>query len=345
MPRRRIAILSTAHIHTKGFIEQLAKHPDGNAVHAVWDDVTDRGTRYAASCGARFVPEMRAVLSDPLVDAFLICAENTRHLPLLEQALPVGKPVMCEKPLVTTSKEAGRVRALLAKHPVPLVCGYFKPFSGEMRAVAAAIQQGRFGTITSIRYRNAHHAAYGRWFDDAAVRWFTDPALSGGGAFMDMGTHAVHLLRSLMGPVTAVTATIGNRCGIYPQVDDHGIALLRFAKPSGSVPLLGVVEASWIHQGGPSGLEIQGTKAALWHEGGRYVIGAPGAAGEPLEATAGRPATVDRLIACLDGKLSAQELADDQAAYLDAVAIMEAAYHSSKNQAWVEIAEARAQGA
>jgi hypothetical protein len=42
------------------------------------------------------------------------------------------------------------------------------------------------------------HAAYGRWFDSPDLAWFTDPTLAGGGAFMDMGTHAVHCLRSLI---------------------------------------------------------------------------------------------------------------------------------------------------
>ena len=44
------------------------------------------------------------------------------------------------------------------------------------------------------------------------------------GAFMDMGTHAVHRLISVLGPVEKVMVTIGNAAGIYPDVDDHGIA-------------------------------------------------------------------------------------------------------------------------
>ncbi len=38
-----IAILSTAHIHTKSFIENLVKATDGRKAYAIWDDVADRG--------------------------------------------------------------------------------------------------------------------------------------------------------------------------------------------------------------------------------------------------------------------------------------------------------------
>lgn len=339
-----IALLSTAHIHTKGFIDNLKKGEDGRRAYAVWDDVADRGRRYAEGCGARFEPSLDALLADPQVHGYLICAENTRHLALLERAVATGKPVMCEKPLVASTVELARARAALAKQRAPVVCGYFKPFSGEMRAIAQLVREGAFGTLTSVRYRNAHHAAYGRWFDSPDLAWFTDPALAGGGAFMDMGTHAVHLLRSLFGPVEAVSATIANRCGAYPKVDDHGMAFLRFAASPGATPLLGIVEASWVHQGGPGGLEIQGTKAALWSEGGKYVVGKPGEAAKPVTPIEGRPATVDRLIAALRGTIPADELKADQEAFCDAVAIMEAAYRSNDRKAWVEIGKAAAAG-
>jgi predicted dehydrogenase len=34
-----------------------------------------------------------------------ICAENTRHVPLLKAAIPAGKPIFCEKPFTATAAE------------------------------------------------------------------------------------------------------------------------------------------------------------------------------------------------------------------------------------------------
>lgn len=327
-----IAVLSTAHIHTKGFLDNLAKGADGRKAYAIWDDVADRGRRYASQYNARFERRLGKLLRDKSVDGFLICAENTRHWRLLRKALPAGKPVMCEKPLCTTVREARKVAALLAKHPAKLFCGYYLPFSGPMQAVRQMLAGNAFGAVTRVRFRNAHHAAYGRWFDNPDLQWFANPSLSGGGALMDMGTHAVHLLRTLLGPVTEVWATLGNQSGIYPAVDDFGIAHLRFA--SG---VLGTVEAAWTQTGGIGGLEVVGPDKALWNTGKDYVIGAPKQEPTPLASLPARPVSVDRLVATILGQVSDEELAGDLSAILDSVAILEAAYASGRCGKWVKV--------
>ena len=54
----KIGFVSTAHIHTKGFIEKILKATDGRKVGGVWDDVADRGRRYAEMAGAPFVADL-----------------------------------------------------------------------------------------------------------------------------------------------------------------------------------------------------------------------------------------------------------------------------------------------
>jgi predicted dehydrogenase len=324
-----IAFISTAHIHTKSFIENILKATDGRKVAAVWDDDAARGQRYAATAGAPFVPDLKALLADPAVDGLVICAENTRHLPLLREVLPAGKPVFCEKPLVTSLADLREIRALVQKYPVPLFCGYFQPWSGAMRAAAKLVHDGALGKITRIRYRNAHHAAYGRWFDNPDLQWFVDPALSGGGAFMDMGTHALHLVRTLFGPVSEVWAEIGNHSGQYPAVDDFGVAQLRFG--SG---VLGTVEAAWTQTGGLDGLEVVGSEKTLWNTAQGYVITG---AKEPIAPLADEPTRIDRLVAIIQGKIDAATLRADLDATLDTVAIMAAAYDAAKKGSWVKV--------
>jgi len=328
-----IAFLSTAHIHTKSFIKDISGGTDGRRVYAIWDDVADRGQRYAEQCGAKFVADINALLADDQVDAVAICAENARHLPLLEKALAVRKPVFCEKPIVTTVADARRVVALLKKQPTILMSGYFQPFSGTMQSVAQMLGQQDFGKVTRARFRNAHHAAYGHWFDNPDLQWFHDPSLAGGGALMDMGTHAVHLLRTLFGPVMEVWATVRNEAAVYPRVDDFGVAHLRFA--SG---VLGTVEAAWTQTGGIGGLEVVGTTASLWNDGKNYVVGKPGCDPALVAPLAERPTRMDRLVAAVEGRLSAEELRSDLDAAMDTVAIMEAAYESSRIGTWVKVA-------
>ncbi len=329
----RLAFVSTAHIHARPFLEWTRDATDGRVVHAVWDDVPARGQRHAGLARARFEPDLGALLRDPAVDGFVLCAENTRHLALLEQLLPTGKPVLCEKPLATTGADARAIAALWRKNPATLLCGYFLPFTAELQAVGGMVARREFGRITQVRIRNSHGGAYARLFDSADLRWFTEPGLAGGGAFMDVGAHAVHLARTVFGPVTEAWAEIGNHSGIYPSCDDYGVAHLRFA--SGA---LGTIEASWTETGGENGLEIVGAEKSLWKSGSAYVTGCHGR-GEPQPLVPGeaRPAQINRLVAAIRGELASEELRADLIACVDAVAIMGACYASAKTGRWVKV--------
>ena len=51
-----IAFLSAAHIHTRGFLESIAKKEDCRAA-VIWDDMAERGQRYADEYGAEYSGE------------------------------------------------------------------------------------------------------------------------------------------------------------------------------------------------------------------------------------------------------------------------------------------------
>lgn len=329
-----IALLSAAHTHTRGFLKAIAEK-DNTTLVALWDDVEDRGRRFAAESGAEYSADLGATVARRDVDGFIICAENTRHLPLLKAAIPAGKPIFCEKPFTATVADAAEAMALIRKHRTIVHMGYFQPFTAAVQGVLRHVASGALGKITHARYRNAHHAAYGRWFDAPDVAWFARPDLAGGGAFMDMGTHAVHLLRTLLGPVERVFATISNAAGIYPDVDDNGLALLRFKNGC-----LATVEASWVQTGGLSGLEITGSEATLFqHPQQGFVTAAPRKDLVPVPEGQALPTRVDRLVAAIEGSLDREAFEQDLRCAVDAVAVVEACYQSSKAGAWVDVQE------
>lgn len=331
-----VAFLSTAHTHTQGFLKDIAGR-DNCRVVAIFDDMAERGQHFAQEYGAEFCADLRATVARDDVQGFVVCAENTRHLPILEVAIPAGKPIFCEKPFTATTADALKAVELIRRHDTVVHMGYFQPFSDAMQGVISFVGEGKLGTMTHARYRNAHHAAYGRWFDSPELAWFHNPDLAGGGAFMDMGTHAVHLVRTLLGPCESVFATIGNASGIYPDVDDHGLALLKFANG-----VLCTVEAAWIQTGGSGGLEVTGSEGTLHQAPGQgFVCSSPGKEAQPVPKGEARPTRVDRLLAAIEGTISKQELDADLACAVDAVAIMEACYQSSDRGAWVEVEKAQ----
>ena len=329
-----IAFLSTAHTHTKGFLKAVSERDDSNVV-AIWDDMESRGQEFAKAYSADFSSDLDAVIGRDDIDGFIVCVENTRHLPLLEAAIPTKKPIFCEKPFTTTVDDALKAVSLIRQHGTTVHMGYFQPFSAEMQGVIEHVNSGALGNLTHARYRNAHHAAYGRWFDSEALAWFADPALAGGGAFMDMGTHAVHLMRTILGPVTEVLATISNVSGIYPNVDDNGVAMFRFANG-----VVATVEGSWVQTGGPRALEVVGSEATLFPIADRgFVQQKPREEPEDIRQGKERPTRVDRLVAAINGELTQEELDADLECAVDAVAIMEACYKSNESKKWEPVAQ------
>jgi predicted dehydrogenase len=276
----------------------------------------ERGQRFVDEYGGEYSGDLDAVLGRDDVEGFIICSENTRHLPLLRAAIPVGKPIFCEKPLATTTAETTEALALMREHGTIVHMGYFQPFAGALQGVINQVNSGALGQITHARYRNAHAAALEERFSTPDRIWFSNPELAGGGAFMDMGTHAVHLLRTLLGPVTQVFATISNVSGIYSDVDDNGTALLRFEK----------------------GLEITGRDGVLYEDVEQgYVTAVSRNKVVPVAAGEDKPTRIDRLIAAIEGNISAEELEADLRCAVDAVAIMEACYQSNESGTWVDV--------
>ncbi len=328
----KIAVISVAHIHSRNFCDVISKKTSGGAPYVIWDENSDRGAKYAADFKSRYEPDLDKVLKDPEVDAFVVCAENTRHLPLLRKVLPVGKPTMCEKPLATKGVEADEAVSLAKKFGTKLIFGYFQPFFGQNIGAKKLMDTNALGKVTHIFFRNAHNAAYGRWFDNPELAWFTEPELSGGGALLDMGTHAVHLLRHLGGPVTEVWAMTRNFSGVYPEVDDYGVIMMKFA--SG---VIGRAEAGWVFTGGHGGLEIIGSEKSVWGTASGLVFGGPGETPAPVCPEPDRPTRIDRLIAVVKGEVTQEEIDCDIAAARDAARIMEAAYESAASGAWVRV--------
>ena len=331
----KIALLSGAHSHTAGYLKQIREDPALELV-AVWDDMAARGQQVAEDMGCVFVPVLDDVLGRGDLDATVVCADNAGHRPLLEASCRAGIDVFCEKPMALSVADADSMLATVRDTDCLAVFGYMQPFTGAAMAARKLLADGALGTVTQLRFRNAHHAAYGHWFDSPERQWFTQPEKSGGGAFLDMGTHAVHFVRTLFGPVTAVSAVIANKSGVYPDVDDFGIALLEFE--SGAT---GVIEASWVFTAGPRGLEAVGSAGWLALEGGLELTPFTDKAGEPAAVPDAEPepARLSRLIALKDGSLDRSAMEADLVCCRDAVAIMAAAYEAARTGTRQEIAK------
>lgn len=219
----RIGIMSFAHHHAEGYIQNLAAMPDVEFV-GIADADRDRGRLFADRFHVHLYDDYAALLADN-VDAVLVCSENVKHRSLVEMAAAAGAHVLCEKPLATTLEDARAMVDACRRAGVMLMTAFPMRFSAPLVQTKARLDQGDFGQIYGFTTTNQGQMPI------AHRSWFVDQALAGGGAAMD---HTVHLadalrwyLNSEVVEVYAQTNHILQADAV--EVETGGLVMLTFA--------------------------------------------------------------------------------------------------------------------
>jgi predicted dehydrogenase len=261
----RVALFGTGWImqfHARAVLE----HPGAELIAAAnWREESLAALAQQFSI-PRTTTRWEELAEDPDVDAVVIGTPNALHAPQTVACLRAGKHVLVEKPMAATLAEADEMAAAARGSEAFLMVAHCWRFHDDVRRMRDRIAAGEFGRVVKTRGYGVH----AKWGPSG---WFTDPALAGGGALLDMGVHAIDTARFLLGdPQPArVCAVVGRRYGEY-EVDDDGILLITWDDGTNSI-----VESGWWqpHLGGlEADTEVYGTGGydRVWH----FTEGPPG---------------------------------------------------------------------
>lgn len=172
------------------------------------------------------------------VHGVVLCTPPTVRVEPVRQALERGIAVLVEKPLATNPEDAARIVEIADAHPDTLFaiayCHRFAPPVVEMKKLVAA---GKIGRLT--RFENAfafHHPPM-------AERWMSDPAVSGGGSFIDTGCHSLDLFRYLVGPAEVVGSVYDRD---WDSRGESSATVLVKASEGPHAGVAGVILAGWL---------------------------------------------------------------------------------------------------
>ena len=87
------------------------------------------------------------VISRPEVDAVIISTSEHAHVEPIIQALELGKPVLCEKPIGLSLEDADRVIEAIERNNGEVRFGYSRRFKERYLSAKEHVSQGRLGTI------------------------------------------------------------------------------------------------------------------------------------------------------------------------------------------------------
>lgn len=198
------------------------------------------------------------------IDVVIIITPNDSHAKYALDALAHGKHVFCEKPLAHSLEDAQRMtEAAERSGKVCLVNFSYRTWPG-VEFSRQLISEGQLGD--PLHFEGHFFQDYGC---DPALpySWRFNKAVSGGGAFADIGSHIMDIACTLMGPAKSIVARTQRFYEARPanggtriDVDDLTASLVEFASGAS-----GSVHASWAATGHKSDLSfsVVGTKGSL----------------------------------------------------------------------------------
>lgn len=194
---------------------QAALQTPGVRVTAVCDLVASTAEAVAESSGAAVFTDHRALIAAGLVDAVVVNTPHALHTAIVLDCAAAGLHVLVEKPMATTAAECTEMSRACEQAGVVLFVGHIQHFLPPMAAAKAALDVDAIGPLLLVDDRRSTDYRPG-----TRPAWFFDPAVSGGGVFMNIGTHCVDRLLWLTGrQVLAVSATAAYREPLPVETD------------------------------------------------------------------------------------------------------------------------------
>ena len=166
----------------------------------------------------RWYDDADALISDPEVDAVYVATPPSSHKEYALRSARAGKPVYVEKPMALDSAECRAMIDGCRAAGVPLFVAYYRRALPRFLKIKELIDGGAIGDVRFVTI-TLHQPPSP---DDAradALPWRVDPAVAGGGRFVDLAPHMLDFLDYALGPVRQVCGQASNQGGRYPAED------------------------------------------------------------------------------------------------------------------------------
>jgi 1,5-anhydro-D-fructose reductase (1,5-anhydro-D-mannitol-forming) len=207
-PRFRWAVVGVGR-HSRLYVIPALAASERGELAALVTSRPESAQRFAAQWGApRTYETYGDALADREIDGVFLVTPNDAHRQEVLAAAEAGKHVLCEKPLATSVEDAEEMVRACREAGVVLGTGFHLRHNLVHRRARDLIAEGRIGEVRFASVRYAHRTAP-RAVADVAVptaaeipsvaTWRKNPAVTGGGAFVGTGSHAIDILRFLTG--------------------------------------------------------------------------------------------------------------------------------------------------
>ncbi|MBT0718973.1 oxidoreductase [Rosenbergiella epipactidis] len=210
--------------------------------------VCQRSLQENAQNSYRVETESQAIIEAEDIDLIVIATPNESHFSLAKAALLAGKHVVIDKPFTVTLEEAQQL-VTLSQQQNRLLCAFQnRRWDADFLTVQQLIREKRLG---ELRYFESNYT-FNRPTIEAGWR---EKAVSGGGAWYDLGAHLVDQMVMLFGQPEYGAVNLGFQRDHAKNVD--------FFQATYQYPHLQVsLQGSLLATSSPPRFRLQGTQGS-----------------------------------------------------------------------------------
>ncbi|HXE62161.1 MAG TPA: Gfo/Idh/MocA family oxidoreductase [Bryobacteraceae bacterium] len=185
----------------QAYMQALRETPNATLA-AVTDIDTEAARAVASQTGCQEFLSCREMADSGAVDAVIVSTPPVTHGAISIDFLERGIPVLCEKPVSTGLEMALQIRQTAREHNVLFTMGSKFRYVHDVVKAREIVNSGILGDV--VLFENTFMS-----YVDMSKRWNSDRRVSGGGVFIDNGTHSVDIMRYFIGPLDAIHAVEG----------------------------------------------------------------------------------------------------------------------------------------
>lgn len=157
-------------------------------------------------------------------DGYVVATATNSHIEILDKLIPLGKPILCEKPISLTVEETDLVIENCSKYGTQIQVGFQRRFDPPISLAANKVSSGQVGTLYAMHmYAHDHQPS-------------TLEFLEGSGSiYRDLHVHDFDLVRWItQSEISKVYATQAVReHQQYAKYNDADVSLISLTTESG----------------------------------------------------------------------------------------------------------------
>lgn len=133
-------------------IERITNKLSGGKIVAVSDVFVEGAHKIGDPLGVTVYNNSADLVNDPDVDAIICTTPGQAHVETILQAIEVGKPIFCEKPMTTLAEDAMEVvEAEMAGGKKLVQIGFMRRYDRGYRQIKEMLQSGEFGAPLYVK--------------------------------------------------------------------------------------------------------------------------------------------------------------------------------------------------